>query len=153
MRAAAEYLEPPVRVLGASLEFDPELGVDVAGAALLRDARGVTAHCSFGFSHSYRSTYEIWGSEGRLVLDWAFTPSREARPVLRLEQRDRETRYLAPAADQFLGVMTAFHDAIGAPRAHAGHHRDLVRQAGLLAAIRSAALADLAARGDQRPEA
>jgi predicted dehydrogenase len=146
VRAAQEYLEPPVQVLGASLELDPELGVDIAGMALLRDSRGVAAHCSFGFVHSYRSTYEIWGSQGRLVLDWAFTPSREARPVLRLQQKDRETRYVAAASDQFVGVLTAFFDAMRDPRSHPAHHRAMMRQAELLAQIRSQALISSSAR-------
>ncbi|MGH3469917.1 MAG: Gfo/Idh/MocA family protein, partial [Thermocrispum sp.] len=111
VRAAQEYLEAPVQVLGASLDVDPALGVDISGVALLRGGDGVTAHCSFGMVHGYRSTYDIWGSRGRLVLDWAFTPSREARPVLRLQQQDRETKYVSPASDQFVGVFTAFLDA------------------------------------------
>ena len=139
VRAAQEYLQSPVQVLGASLDVDPELGVDLAGVALLRDRNGVTAHCSFGFVHSYRSTYELWGSEGRLVLDWAFTPARTARPVLRLQQKDRETRYVAPASDQFVGVVSAFLAAIRDPAARPRHHLELVRQAELLAQIRSLA--------------
>ena len=139
VRAAQEYLQAPVQVLGASLDADPELGVDTAGAALLRDARGAVAHCSFGFAHSYRSTYDIWGSDGRLVLEWAFTPSRDARPVLRLQQKDRETAYTVAASDQFVGVMTAFSDAISDPRSRPAHHRDLVRQGELMAQIRALA--------------
>ncbi|MFC9117631.1 Gfo/Idh/MocA family protein [Streptomyces sp. NPDC052492] len=140
VRAAQEYLGPSARVVGAGLTFDAGLGVDVSGAALLCDDGGVTAHCSFGLSHGYRSTYDLWGSEGRLVLEWAFTPSHSARPVLRLEQKDRQTRILAPAADQFLGVFTAFHDAVRDPAARAVHHHELVRQAGLMARIRAHAL-------------
>ncbi|NBM14406.1 Gfo/Idh/MocA family oxidoreductase [Streptomyces sp. GC420] len=140
VRAAQEYLASSPRVLGAGLKSDPELGVDVSGVALLCDDDGVTANCSFGLSHGYRSTYDLWGSEGRLVLEWAFTPSRSARPVLRLQQKDRETRILAPASDQFLGVFTAFHDAVRDPAARAAHHRELVRQAGLMARIRAHAL-------------
>ncbi|MDT6987529.1 Gfo/Idh/MocA family protein [Streptomyces lusitanus] len=142
VRAAQEYLGASARVLGAGLKFDPRLGVDVAGAALLGDDDGVTAHCSFGLSHGYRSAYELWGSEGRLVLEWAFTPSVGARPVLRLQQKDRETQILAPAADQFLGVFTTFHDAVRDPAARAEHHGDLVRQAGLMARIRAHALTE-----------
>ena len=137
VRAAQEYLEPPVRVLGASLDVDQELGVDVAGVALLRDRHGVAAHCSFGMVHSYRSTYSIWGSQGHLVLDWAFTPSRDARPVLRLARKDGETRFEAPAADQFVGVFTAFSDAILDPRSRQAHHGAMVRQAELMEQIRS----------------
>ncbi|MFH0246472.1 Gfo/Idh/MocA family protein [Streptomyces sp. HK10] len=140
VRAAQEYLRSSPQVLGAGLKFDPGLGVDISGVALLRDDDGVTANCSFGLSHSYRSTYDLWGNEGRLVLEWAFTPSHSARPVLRLQQKDRETRILAPASDQFLGVFTAFHDAVRDPAARAAHHHELVRQAGLMARIRAHAL-------------
>jgi NDP-hexose-3-ketoreductase len=140
VRAAQEYLGSSPQVLGAGLEFDPELGVDVSGVALLRDGAGVTANCSFGLSHSYRSTYDLWGSEGRLTLEWAFTPSRDARPVLRLQQKDRESRISAPASDQFLGVFTAFHDAVRDPAARPAHHQELVQQAELMARIRAHAL-------------
>lgn len=139
VRAAQSYLQAPVQVLGASLQFDAELGVDMAGVALLRDSRGVTAHCAFGFDHGYRSTYDIWGSEGRLVLEWAFTPSRDARPVLRLQQRDRETRIVTVASDQFIGVFTAFFDAVRDPRARPAHHRALVQQGEIMAQIWSLA--------------
>ncbi|MFJ6466060.1 Gfo/Idh/MocA family protein [Streptomyces sp. NPDC091387] len=137
VRAAQEYLGEATEVLGAALEFDAKPGVDVSGVVLLRDGAGVSANCSFGLSHSYRSTYDLWGSEGRLTLEWAFTPSRDARPVLRLEQRDRETRIIAPASDQFLGVFGAFHAAIRDVSARPAHHRELVRQAGLMARIRA----------------
>ncbi|MGK4906488.1 Gfo/Idh/MocA family protein [Streptomyces albus] len=140
VRAAQEYLGPSARVLGASLRLDPELGVDISGAALLGDDDGVTANCSFGLSHDYRSTYELWGSEGRLVLDWAFTASPTSRPVLRLQQKGRERQFLAPASDQFLGVFAAFHGAVRDPAARAEHHHDLVRQAGLMSRIRAHAL-------------
>jgi dTDP-3,4-didehydro-2,6-dideoxy-alpha-D-glucose 3-reductase len=140
VRAAQVYLASAVQVVGATLEFDPGRGVDVSGVALLRDGDGVTATCSFGLSHSYRSTYDLWGSAGRLTLEWAFTPSRDARPVLRLQQSDRETRILAPAADQFLGVFTAFHQAMSDPGRRPAHHADLVRQADLMARIRARAL-------------
>ena len=140
VRAAQEYLDSSIQVLGAGLEVDPDLGVDTSGTALLRDGRGVTASCSFGLTHSYRSTYEIWGSHGRLVLEWAFTPARESRPVLRLDQRDRETRLQAPASDQFVGVMNAFSAAIEAAGLRSAQHQALVRQAELMAAIRDRAL-------------
>ncbi|MER5950816.1 Gfo/Idh/MocA family oxidoreductase [Streptomyces sp. NPDC001904] len=132
VRAAQAYLGDSARVLGASLSVDRRLGVDTSGSALLCDDAGVSAHCSFGLSHSYRSTYDVWGSEGRLVLEWAFTPSHSARPVLRLQQRDVETKILAPACDQFVNVFETFHDAVRDPGLRAVHRGDLVRQATLM---------------------
>jgi hypothetical protein len=60
--------------------------------------------------------------------------------VLRLQQKDRETRYVAAASDQFVGVITAFFDAMRDPRSRPAHHRAMVRQAELMAQIRSHAL-------------
>lgn len=142
IRAAQEYLGSPIQVLGASVQRDPEVGVDISGAALLRDDAGIIAQCTFGLSHGYRSTYDLWGSEGRLVLEWAFTPSREARPVLRLHRQDRETRIQAPAADHFTGVLDEFHAAMDEPATRAKHHLALVRQAGLMAKVLRAAEGD-----------
>jgi hypothetical protein len=62
--------------------------------------------------------------------------------VLHLQQRDRETRILAPASDQFVGVFDAFHDAVANPARRAAHHHELVRQAALMAQIRAHALGE-----------
>ncbi|MFZ3597792.1 Gfo/Idh/MocA family protein [Streptomyces sp. BH104] len=142
VRAAQAHLGPSARVVGASLSHDNRLGVDISGSALLCDDAGVTANCSFGLSHSYRSTYDVWGSEGRLVLEWAFTPSNSARPVLRLQQRDVETKLIAPACDQFVGVFRTFHDAVRDPGQRATHRQDMLRQAALMEQIKEHANGD-----------
>lgn len=136
VRAAQAYLGASARVVGASLSHDTALGVDTSGSALLCDDAGATANCSFGLSHSYRSTYDVWGSEGRLILEWAFTPAHTARPVLRLQQRDVETTTTMPACDQFVGVFQTFHDAVLDPARRATHRQDMVRQATLMEQIK-----------------
>lgn len=139
LRAALLHLDDDIRVLGAHLCDDPETGVDVAGSALLVDGAGVTAHCDFGLAHAYRNTYAIWGSEGRIVLDWAFNPRPETRPVLRLERGSvREERTLPPA-DQFQRTFAAFARACADPTAHRRHGEDAVRQAELMEAVLRAA--------------
>ncbi|XVQ90070.1 Gfo/Idh/MocA family protein [Microbispora siamensis] len=141
VRAARLFLGVDAEVVGATLLHDPETGVDIAGSALLADGRGLTAQCDFGLDHSYRCTYAMWGSEGRVSLDWAFTPPPGERPVLRLERgREREERPL-PADDQFLRMVTAFAGACADPATHAGLGADAVRQARLLEEIRRRARA------------
>lgn len=135
VRAAQVYLGDDIRVLGARLRYDPVSGVDVAGSALLADGADVTAQCDFGLNHSYRNTYAIWGSEGRIELDWAFTPPPETRPVLRLQRADSREERVLPAADQFLGVLTSFAEACADPARHVRHGADAVRQASLLESI------------------
>lgn len=139
LRAALLHLGDDLRVRGAHLRTDPETGVDVAGSALLADGAGVTAHCDFGLAHAYRNTYAIWGSEGRVELDWAFNPRPETRPVLRLHRGDVREERVLPAADQFQRTFAAFAEACGAPAAHRRHAADAVRQAALMESVLRAA--------------
>jgi hypothetical protein len=135
VRAAQMFLAEDVKVLGARLRHGPGSGVDVSGSALLADGAGLTAQCDFGLDHAYRNTYAIWGSEGRLEVDRAFTPPPETRPVLRLERADVREERLLPADDQFLGVVTRFALACADPAAREEHGAAIVRQAALLESI------------------
>nr|AKA59100.1 NDP-hexose-3-reductase [Streptomyces sp. WAC2288] len=135
VRAARLFLGDDLTVTGASLRHDPSVGVDVAGSALLTDGAGVTAHCDFGLTHAYRNTYAVWGSEGRIEVDWAFTPPPETRPVIRVHRADVREERVLPGADQFLGMLTAFAEACADPSAHEHHGDDAIGQAILLEAI------------------
>ena len=110
-RLAGSLLGPDVEVAGARLRYDPDGGVDISGSALLADAAGVTAQCDFGLAHAYRNTYAVWGSTGRIEVDWAFTPPPETRPVVRLLRADTVTEHRLPAADQFLRMVNGFAEA------------------------------------------
>ncbi len=122
-------------MLGAHLRVDAARGVDVAGSALLVDAAGTTAQCDFGFEHGYRNTYAIWGSAGRVELDWAYTPPPAHRPVLRLHHGDVREERLLPAADQFRVAVAAFAAACADPAAHRDTGAAAVAQAALLESI------------------
>ncbi|GAB3888060.1 Gfo/Idh/MocA family oxidoreductase [Kibdelosporangium lantanae] len=72
--AAQTLLGGDLQVVGAALRYDDRTRVDVAGAALLRRADGVTAQVTFGMNHMYTSTYDIVGSHGRVRVEHAFHP-------------------------------------------------------------------------------
>ncbi|MEU0793268.1 Gfo/Idh/MocA family oxidoreductase [Amycolatopsis sp. NPDC005961] len=134
LRAALFLLGPDLRVTGATLRFD-EGGVDVAGHALLTSASGVTASLDFGFQHSYRSRYELWGSAASLSLDRAFTPPPGRQPVLRIEEQDHVEELWLPPAHQFELSLRSF-----AVAALAG--RDESEAAWLSSSVDTARLAD-----------
>lgn len=135
VRAAQLFLGETPSVLGSTLTVDAEAGVDVAGTALLSDARGVAAQCSFGFVHAYRNTYAIWGESGRISLSWAFTPPATTRPVLRMERQDHVEERVLPADDQWTNTVRRFAELTANPAEHAREHEQLVRQAVLLDAV------------------
>ncbi|MEU6056481.1 Gfo/Idh/MocA family oxidoreductase [Streptomyces xanthochromogenes] len=136
VRAALHHLGPALDVVGCHLAVGPGDRVDTAGAALLRTPDGVTAQLSFGLDHGYRSRYQLCGSEGRLVVDRAFTPGAEHRPVLRLERRDAVEEIELPAHDQVAATLDAFAAAVREGRDMGG---ESAHQADLLAALRASA--------------
>ncbi|WP_327426494.1 Gfo/Idh/MocA family protein [Streptomyces sp. NBC_01236] len=155
LRVTQLLLGGALSVAGTTLAADAATGVDVGGDALLRGDSGVTSHVSFGFRHSYRSAYTLWGSAGRIVLDRAFTPPPEHRPVLRIERQDRVEELTLPADDQFANIAARFAALVRGDGDPATQRAAAVRQAELVDAVRTAAVrqpetAD-AARAATRP--
>jgi predicted dehydrogenase len=144
VRAALHLLGPGLRVVGAVLERPPGREVETSGAVLLRGPDGVTAQLTFGIGLGYRSSYEISGTAGRLCVDRAFTPPADHRPVLVLERAEGVERIALDADDQVAGAVRDFARAVREGEGPAGpDHRETLRQALLLDAIRRAGAAGL----------
>lgn len=135
VRAAQLLLGTDLEVAGAVLHEDPATGVDIAGAALMSAGSGATAHLSFGFSHSYRCRYELWGSRGHVSLDRAFTPDPHWRAVVRIESQDHVEELTLPADHQFRNIAESFARSVLAQADFAPQARAILSQARLVAAI------------------
>lgn len=133
VRVAQLYLGEDLTVVGAAASGAD--GIDLTGTALLADGAGVTAQLAYGMDHAYRNTYAVWGSEGRVEVDWAFTPPPQTRPVVRLHRQNLREERVLPPADQFVNMVTAFAQACADPAGHQHHGDDAVRQARLLESI------------------
>ena len=127
-------------VVGATLRVDRARGVDLSGAALLAAADGTTAHVTFGMEHAYRAEYEVWGTNGRIWLDRAYTPPADHAPVLRIQSGgERREQRLAPD-DQFRQVVRAFAAAVTDGTASGLQGDQVLRQADLVQRVRDAAV-------------
>ncbi|SHN29416.1 Gfo/Idh/MocA family protein [Actinacidiphila paucisporea] len=140
VRTALLHLGPEVEVVGAALDVDRERAVDTAGAALVTGPGGVTGQLSWGMRHAYRSQYALWGSAGRISVQWAYTPPPTHQPVIRIEQQSRVEELTLPAEDQFARVVAAFVARIrhGEPSGLEGE--SVLRQAQLVDRVRELAL-------------
>jgi NDP-hexose-3-ketoreductase len=107
VRAAQLFTDGPLRVAGACVEENADSGVDVSGTALLHAADGVLATLAFGYGISYRGAYELWGEEGRLVVERAFAPVSGVSAVL-VERDGRREEVLVPPWDQVRGAVADF---------------------------------------------
>ncbi|WP_241826938.1 Gfo/Idh/MocA family protein [Streptomyces graminilatus] len=139
LRAATLYLGPQVTVRGAVLRVDPGTGVDVAGAALVADPAGRTGQLTFGFDRSYRCACTIWGSEGSIELDRAFSAPPTLRPVLSLRRQDSLEVRTLPAGHQFASLVAEFARTVLDEGDFKGPGEDVLRQAELVDEVRSAA--------------
>jgi dTDP-3,4-didehydro-2,6-dideoxy-alpha-D-glucose 3-reductase len=137
---ARTLLGNDVAVVGSTLTRRGAGGVDVAGTALLADARGRTAVLTFGFEHSYRCEYRLWGSEGQVTLDRAYSPPPTWESVIRISGQGEVREETLPPWDQFRTSVQEFVAAVarGVPSpTYPGS--DVLAQARLLEEIRTSA--------------
>lgn len=140
LRAALYFLGDDLDVLGAHLTRGRGRQVETSGAALLRTGGGVTAQVSFGMDHAYRSSYELWGSEGRIGVDRAYTPPADHVPVIRLDRRTGTEEIRLDPDDQVGNTVAAFVDSVRSGTGPAYDRAVPLRQAELLDAVRLAGL-------------
>ncbi|MER5628374.1 Gfo/Idh/MocA family oxidoreductase [Streptosporangium sp. NPDC002544] len=108
VRAALHFLGGDLQVVGAAFRHDHKRDVVMSGDVLLSTPQGVSAQLTFGMEHSYRNSYRLAGSTGRILLDRVFTPPEAHRPVLRIERQDHREELILPADHQFANVIGAF---------------------------------------------
>lgn len=139
LRAAQLYLPDGLEVLAATLRMDEATGVDVAGTALLAGPDGLSVQIAFGFEHSYRCTYALWGSTGRISVDRAFTPPDQLKPPVRVERQDRVTELAMPADHQVHNALQAFVEQVRFGLPGPVEEEATLRQARLLESVRKTA--------------
>lgn len=140
LRAASHVLGKKLQVVGAVFRRDPELDVVMSGSVLLATEQGVPVQLTFGMEHSYRNSYCLSGSTGRLTLDWAFTPPHTHRPVMRIERQDHREELVLPADHQFANVIGVFVNAVSTGADLRQEHEGTLEQAALMEQIKLAAL-------------
>jgi len=137
IRAARLWLGD-LAVAGAVLRRSPEYDVDIGGAALLRTPDGRAARVAFGLDQHYRCTYTLWGGEGTITLERAFTAPATLRPALVLERQDHREIITLDADDHFANMIAHFVKATADPDETERQRAAILAQAELVTAVRRA---------------
>ncbi|MFF8791165.1 Gfo/Idh/MocA family protein [Streptomyces sp. NPDC015125] len=140
VRAAQYFLGGDLKVVGAVFRHNRSRGVVMSGSVLLSTPEGIPARLTFGMEHSYRNTYSLSGSTGRIILDRAFTPPETYQPVMRVERQDHHEQFVLPADHQFANVIDTFVDAVLGDRGIREQQEGSLRQAALIEEIGKNAL-------------
>ncbi|MEU1888272.1 Gfo/Idh/MocA family oxidoreductase [Micromonospora sp. WMMD987] len=134
VRAALSFLgDRRLDVLSAVLTSRHGQLVDSCGQALLDTDDGVGAQLAFGLDNLYRSSYQLWGSEGRIVVEHAYSPPADHVPVLRLERHSGVQEFRLEPDDQVTNAVRAFATAVRSGQLP--DDRDVLRQAVLVEEI------------------
>jgi len=136
VKAAQLFLEGDIELLGAALNYNDKLGVDIYGDAMLTNASGQVAQVSFGFDYFYQCHYEILGTKGKLVVEKAFTPPPGFSPWVRLEHPEHVERFTLPPDNHYVNMLRFFANAVRSGNDWHSHLDDILRQAKLLDEIR-----------------
>ncbi|MDI6105183.1 Gfo/Idh/MocA family oxidoreductase [Actinoplanes sp. NEAU-A12] len=140
VRAALHLLGGDLQLVGAFFRHDPELDVVMSGNVLLCTPHGAGVQLTFGMEHSYRNSYSLSGSTGRILLNRVFTPPETHRPVLRIERQDHSEQIVLPADHQFANVIAMFAQAVLDGGDLLAHQEGTLQQATLMERIQRAAV-------------
>lgn len=100
----------PVAVHG-ELEYDPEFKTDRLASGLLRFENGTSVFtCS---TQAFKDQYlKVYGTKGRIEMNWPFNPDFTPKTVLRITVHDTETVEEFDPCDHFTLQADAFATAI-----------------------------------------
>ena len=136
VKVSTLFLGNDLTLLGAALKYDTDLGVDIYGDAMFKNAEGQIAQVSFGFNYYYQCHYELLGTEGKLIVERAFTPPPGFRPVVWLEHQDLKQRFTLPADNHYINMLRFFATAVRNEQDFSTHWDALLWQAKHLDTIR-----------------
>ena len=130
-----------LEVLGASLQMDPETGVDLYGEAMVRNAIGQVAQVAFGFDYFYQCRVELLGTRGKLSANRVFTAPPGFKPVLTIERQGEREEVALPSDNHYANMWCHYASEVQRGR-YSDHWDVLLDQARLLNEIKDAAEAN-----------
>lgn len=111
VKASQWFLKGELSVMAATLYMDHN-DVDIFGNATLINKEGLVSQISFGFDNFYQCNYELWGSNGRIMAERAFTPKPTESPVIVWEQQGKIERKELNPDNHFMNLLMTFHNVI-----------------------------------------
>ncbi|MGW8730857.1 Gfo/Idh/MocA family protein [Streptomyces sp. NPDC055808] len=153
VRAALYFLGAGLEIVGAALEHGDGSAVETSGAVLVRSPSGVLGQLAFGMEHAYRSAYELWGSEGRIRVEPAFTPPADHKPAVWITDAHGPRELTLAPHDQVAATVRAFVRAVRSGAVESPDTGECLEQASLLDAVRARATHERPAHTGSTPSA
>lgn len=124
----ANFLFGNIFDITASKVVYTEQGTSLYGTAFAV-ADSFCAEMSYGFDNYYQCNYEIWGSNGKIIVPRAFTPKPNDITHVILEKQDFRQDIEVGPNNHFMGAMREFHRLCCGEGDRNKHYDDIVYQA------------------------
>lgn len=134
VRASQLFLGKDIWAEASTLSY-LDSSVDIYGGAYLKAGTGIFAEIAFGFDNFYQCNYEIWGSEGKITAQKAFTPGPDYKPRIVLEKQDNIINYDIEPDNHFVNILTEVKRCL-LENDYEKHYKALLNQSRLLDEIR-----------------
>ncbi len=109
-------LEEAPQAVTCSLNFTPGINADMNGSALMEFPNGKSALVSFGFNRVYQNNYSVWGSEGVIKTNRAYSIPKNIKPEIILMKNENmqeiTSKIESQPANQFKEGFNAFCTAV-----------------------------------------
>jgi len=137
------FEEEPIGV-SCNLSIDAKAGVDVRGTSYMIFDKEKTASITYGNGNYYQAEYSIWGSDGIISLERAYSLPSDFKPNVKIQyssnynwnSRKEETFEINPS-DHFLEMINTFCLEIsGDKKSSVNFENDLLNQAKTMEAHR-----------------
>ena len=123
---------------------DPKVGVDVKGTSILVYKNNKTANLNYANGNYYQAKYEIWGSDGIISLDRAYSVPSNFITKINLQYNvenswdGRKNKIIEiPAVDHFLKMIDTFcMEIAGEKKSPFNFEEELLNQAKVMTAHR-----------------
>lgn len=96
---------------GNKVYFDTDIEVDSRGDICL-DFGSYQANITYGFGFSYRNEYKVWGSNGILAANRAFSRPPDYKNGLTIQKDGLNREIEVPAEDHFYNMINEFANKI-----------------------------------------
>ena len=130
------FQDLPISVL-CNLTYDKKYKIDVHGSIYMTFKNNKTATGFFGYSNSFQSCYEIWGTNGLLNVEKAFNLRKNKSGKLSLSTDDSTKSSIVRPSDQFQLMIEDFSNCLSNTKLN--HENDILKQAFIMDCARKSA--------------
>jgi dTDP-3,4-didehydro-2,6-dideoxy-alpha-D-glucose 3-reductase len=114
-------------------------GVDIYGGAYITGENGEVAEVAFGMDNFYQCNYELWGSNGKITADRAYTAPPGFKPKITLENQDGTEEWDMDADNHFIKILRSFKELINSD-GRESMYEELLNQSRLLYELKDIAM-------------